>query len=159
MNDVIANFESYVTNYVVSVDKEKGLVGESYSLSLYCLEDDMVGVRVDAYREGVGILAQTLYSDKYQMTDIVSNPDIAAIMNYFFSKGIAIDSFRVRYNFGALANVFVNGLIWHNALAQGYCVRNNESEKLEMHFDKEGYQGLRDEYKKKIKSMFLLNCL
>lgn len=157
MNDVITNFKSYVTNYVASEDKEKGLVGKSYSLSLYCLEDDMVGVRVDAYREDVGILARTLYSDKYQMADIVSNPDIAAIMNYFFSKDIAIDSFRVRYNFGTLANIFVNGLIWYNALVKGYCVRNNESEKLEMHFDKEGYQRLRDEYKKKIKSLFLFS--
>lgn len=117
-----------------------------YSLSIKCIEDS----------SKVEITIKSKEFDYYKVFDMnsfVELDGIKTIIESFDRISVEIESFSVLYN--SFFNIFS---IKINSYSQeGFYVRNKNTQKLELHFEKEYYQSLPNELSSSIKSNYLFS--
>lgn len=125
-------------------------LNKKYLLRLNCTDNNEV-VLVTIYERSFPYKCK---ESKYSMDEIFENPDIVTIAESFEKMGVEIDSFEVEYSLENQGTIYSIKL---NTPSIGTYFFNKETNKLELHFDKDTYMSLSDEDKSDIKSNYLFS--
>lgn len=133
--------------FVRRIAAEGGVEVEEYNQVRYFCESD---VRCSTTLVGDGdVHTAVIHTD---LAKDLQDSDFYTVLRYLDCIGVAVESFSFRYNGG---NVVSDIVINSEAANKGYYVRNLETGKLELYFEKEYYLSLPESAKKNIKSNYL----
>lgn len=136
--------------FIKEVIESKGLDFYGYNSVNYFCESD---VRCNITLVGDGdIPTSVIHTD---LAEDLKNANFYAVLEYLDHIGVPVESFSFCYNGDRLtSDVQINS---KKDKSKGYFVRNLETGKLELYFQKEYYMSLSEEDKKKIKSNYLFS--